>query len=31
VELGEDLISLVCLVLNARALVSSWRVETWMT
>jgi hypothetical protein len=27
VELGEDLISLVCLVLNARALVSSWKVE----
>jgi hypothetical protein len=26
-ELGEDFISLVCLVLNARALVSSWRVE----
>ena len=26
-ELGEDLISLVCLVLNARALVSSWKVE----
>jgi hypothetical protein len=31
VELGEDLISLVCLVLNAIALVSSWKVETWMT
>jgi hypothetical protein len=30
VELGEDLITLVCLVLNARALVSSWKVETWM-
>jgi hypothetical protein len=27
VELGEDLISSVCLVLNARALVSSWKVE----
>jgi hypothetical protein len=27
VELGEDLISLVCLELNARALVSSWKVE----
>ena len=26
-ELGEDLISLVCLELNARALVSSWEVE----
>ena len=26
-ELGEDLISLVCLELNARALVSSWKVE----
>jgi hypothetical protein len=25
--LGEDLITLVCLVLNARALVSSWKVE----
>jgi hypothetical protein len=25
--LGEDLISLVCLVLNARALVSSWKVK----
>jgi hypothetical protein len=25
--LGEDLISLACLVLNARALVSSWEVE----
>jgi hypothetical protein len=25
--LGEDLIYLVCLVLNARALVSSWKVE----
>ena len=24
---GEDLISLVCLELNARALVSSWKVE----
>jgi hypothetical protein len=27
VEFGEDLISLVCLELNARALVSSWEVE----
>jgi hypothetical protein len=27
VELREDLITLVCLVLNARALVSSWKVE----
>jgi hypothetical protein len=27
VKLGEDLISLVCLELNARALVSSWKVE----
>jgi hypothetical protein len=27
VELGEDLISLVCLELKARALVSSWNVE----
>jgi hypothetical protein len=27
VELGEDLIYLVCLELNARALVSSWKVE----
>jgi hypothetical protein len=26
VEFGEDLISLVCLELNARALVSSWEV-----
>jgi hypothetical protein len=26
-NLGEDLISLVCLELNARALVSSWKVE----
>ena len=26
-KLGEDLISLVCLELNARALVSSWKVE----
>jgi hypothetical protein len=26
VELGEDLITLVCLELNARALVSSWKV-----
>ena len=26
-EFGEDLISLVCLELNARALVSSWEVE----
>ena len=26
-EYGEDLISLVCLELNARALVSSWEVE----
>jgi hypothetical protein len=28
--LGEDLISLVCLVLNAGAPVSSWKVETGM-
>jgi hypothetical protein len=27
VDFGEDLISLVCLELNARALVSSWKVE----
>jgi hypothetical protein len=27
VEFGEDLISLVCLELNARALVSRWEVE----
>jgi hypothetical protein len=27
VELGEDLISLVCLELNAKALVSSWKVK----
>jgi hypothetical protein len=27
VEFGEDLISFVCLELNARALVSSWEVE----
>jgi hypothetical protein len=27
VEFGEDLITWVCLVLNARALVSSWKVE----
>jgi hypothetical protein len=27
VEFGEDLISLVCLELNARALVSGWEVE----
>jgi hypothetical protein len=27
VELGEDLITLVCLELNARALVSSWKME----
>jgi hypothetical protein len=27
VELGEDLIALVCLVLNAIALVSSWKAE----
>jgi hypothetical protein len=27
VELGEDLITWVCLELNARALVSSWKVE----
>ena len=26
-ELGEDLISLVCLELNAKALVSSWKVK----
>ena len=26
-EFGEDLISLVCLELNARALVSSWEVK----
>jgi hypothetical protein len=31
VELGEDLISLVCLVLNAIALVRCRSVETWMT
>jgi hypothetical protein len=30
VELGEDLISLVCLVLNAIALVRCRSVETWM-
>jgi hypothetical protein len=30
VELGEDLISLVCLVLNAIALVRCGSVETWM-
>jgi hypothetical protein len=30
VELGEDLISLVCLVLNAIALVRCISVETWM-
>ena len=29
--IGEDLISLVCLELNARALVSSWSGKTWMT
>jgi hypothetical protein len=29
VEFGEDLISLVCLELNARALVSSWEVENF--
>ena len=28
-EFGEDLISLVCLKLNARALVSSWEVENF--
>jgi hypothetical protein len=28
--LGEDLISLVCLELNARALVRCRSVETWM-
>jgi hypothetical protein len=27
VELGEDFITWVCLELNARALVSSWKVE----
>jgi hypothetical protein len=27
VELGKDLITWVCLELNARALVSSWKVE----
>jgi hypothetical protein len=27
VEFGEDLISLVCLELNARALVSGWKYE----
>jgi hypothetical protein len=27
VEFGEDLISLVCLELNVRALVSSWEVK----
>jgi hypothetical protein len=27
VELGEDLITWMCLELNARALVSSWKVE----
>jgi hypothetical protein len=27
VELGEDLITWVCLELNARALVSSWKLE----
>ena len=26
-EVGEDLITWVCLELNARALVSSWKVE----
>ena len=26
-EFGEDLISLVCLELNARALVNGWKVE----
>jgi hypothetical protein len=31
VELGEDLITLVCLVLNAIALVRCRSVETWMT
>jgi hypothetical protein len=30
VELGADLISLVCLVLNAIALVRCRSVETWM-
>jgi hypothetical protein len=30
VELGEDLISLVCLVLNAIALVRCRSVETWI-
>jgi hypothetical protein len=30
VELGEDLISLVCLVLKAIALVRCRSVETWM-
>jgi hypothetical protein len=29
VELGEDLITWVCLELNARALVSSWKVENY--
>jgi hypothetical protein len=29
VEFGEDLITWVCLELNARALVSSWKVENW--
>jgi hypothetical protein len=29
--LGEDLITWECLELNARALVSSWKVKTWMT
>jgi hypothetical protein len=29
--LGEDLISLVCLVLNVIALVRCRSVETWMT
>jgi hypothetical protein len=28
VELGEDLITWVCLELNARALVSSWKMES---
>jgi hypothetical protein len=27
VELGEDLITWVCLELNARALISSWKVK----
>jgi hypothetical protein len=31
VELGEDLIYLVCLVLNAIALVRCRSVKTWMT